>query len=264
MSLTKNPVDADTEVMVMAENKVPDSWQDEEDAYEATQEEENNETTTASSDVKPDHNNLPAIAGSENNPTGSMPTSSFMSELPVRGNAYTQPSIMQSDLNAASSNFVENGSLNVNNPQSMPPSHGLPLSETFSDPNASARRTSLYASPTEYGTSSQSTNMYSTWHQSNPPATSPVYSFHHQQQATHPTAAYVEQQHVPLTQTPQYLEAPPFDNMHNSSSSLFRPTSVPQGPVNPHTTHSFPNYLTPLGARPHTHDESGDNKRWNP
>lgn len=249
--------------MVMADDKVPDSWQEEEEANGATQGDENNEATPTSSDIKPDHN-VPAIAGSEINPTGNMSgTSSFMSELPVRGHAYTQPSIMQSDLSAASSGFIENGSLSVNNPPSIPPAHGLSMSETFPDPHGSARRQSLYASPSEYGSSSQS-NMYSTWNQSNPPATSPVYSFHHQQQATHPTGAYVEQQHVPLTQTPQYLEAPTFDNMHNPSSSLFRPTSVPQGPANPHTTHSFPNYLSPLGPRPHTHDENGDSKRWNP
>lgn len=256
------PSDADTEVMVMADDKVPDGWQEEEEAYEAPQDEENNEATPITSDGKPDHN-LPAIATSETNPTGNMSgTSSFMSELPVRGHAYTQSSIMQSDLSAASSSFVENGGLNVNNPPSIPPAHGLPMSETFSDPHGSTRRPSLYASPTEYGNTSQS-NIYSTWNQSNPPTASPVYSFHHQQQATHPGGPYVEQQPVPLTQTPQYLEAPAFDNMHSSPSSLFRPTSVPQGPVNPHTTHSFPNYLSPLGPRPQAHDENSDSKRWN-
>lgn len=246
--------------MVMADDKVPDSWQDEDEANGATtQGEEHNEATPTSADMKPDHS-LPAISGSEINPTGNMSgPSSFMGELPVRGHAYTQPSIMQSDLSAASSGFV----VGVNNPPSIPPAHGLSLSETFSDPHGPARRQSLYASPSEYGSSSQP-NMYSAWSQSNPPATSPVYSFHHHQQATHPAGGYVEQQHVPLTQTPQYLEAPTFDNMHNPSSSLFRPTSVPQGPTNTHTTHSFPNYHSPLAPRSHTHDDNGDSKRWNP
>lgn len=247
--------------MVMADDKVPDSWQEEEEAYEAPQEEENNEATPTSADVKPDHN-LPAIAGPETNPAGNMSgPSSFMSELPVRGHAYNQSSIMQSDLSAAPSGFIENGSLNVNNPPSIPPTHGLPMSEAFSDPHGSTRRPSLYPSPADYGNSSQP-NMYSTWNQSNPPTASPVYSFHHQQQATHSAGAYVEQQHVPLTQTPQYMEAPAFDNMHNTTSNLFRPTSVPQGPVNPHTTHSFTNYVPSLGTRPHTHDENTDNKRY--
>lgn len=249
--------------MVMADDKVPDSWQEEEETYDAQQEEGNNEATPASTDGKPDHS-LPAIAGSETNPAGTMSgPSPFLSELPVRAHAYTQSSIMQSDLSAASSGFVESGGLGVNNPPSLPPAHGLPMSETFSDPHVSSRRTSLYASPTEYGPTSQS-NMYSTWNQSNAPTASPVYSFNHQQQAAHPAGGYVEQQHVSLAQTPQYLEAPPFDSMHNAPTNLFRTASVPQGSVNPHNTHSFSNYLSPHVPRPHTHDENGDSKRWNP
>lgn len=255
-------LDAETEVMVMADDKVPDNWQEEEEAYEAPQEDDNNETTPTSTPGKPEHT-LPTIAGTDQNPTGNMPgSSSFIGELPVRGHPYTS-SMMQSDLNAGPPSFVEGGSLNVSNQPSMSQTPVMPLPETYSDSHASNRRPSIYTSPTEYGSSSGS-NMYQTWNQSNPPTASPVYSFNHQQQPTHPTGAYVEQQPVPLTQTPQYLEAPTFDNMHNAPSSLFRPTSVPQGPVNPHTTHSFPNYLSSLGPRQHTHDDNGDNKRWNP
>lgn len=248
--------------MVMADDKVPDGWQEEDEGTEAPQEEEQHETTPISSDGKPEHN-LPAITSSDINPTGHMSgTSSFMGELPVRGNAYTQPAMMQSDMSTASSGFVENNGLGVNHPPALPAAHGMPMSDSFSDPHGSTRRQSIYTSPTEYGNSSQS-HMYSTWNQSNPPTSSPMYSFHNQQQATHSTGSFVDQPHVPLTQTPQYLEAPPFDNMHNHTSSLFRPTSVPQGPVNPHTTHSFPNYVSPLNPRPNTHDDNSDVKRWN-
>lgn len=255
-------------MLVSADDKVPEEWL--EDEEEEQHDDDDNQPTPILS-PKPEHA-VPVTAGAEQTPAANLQgNSSFsMGDLPVRGHPYSQPSIMQSDLNAAgASSFVEGSSLGVNNQPSMSQAHGMSLPETFPDPHASNRRPSLYTSPTEYGSTSGS-GLYQTWQHSNPPNASPVYSFHQQQQP-HPAGSYVEQQPVPLTQTPQYLEAPTFDPMHNGAPpSLFRPTSVPQGPVNPHTTHSFPNYLSPHGPglkmdplRPgHPHDETDSTKRW--
>lgn len=268
--LTRLSPDADAEVLVTADDKVPEEWLDDEEEDPPHEDDENQPTPTSS--PKPEHT-LPAITGSEqSSATNLQGGSSFnMADLPVRGHPYSQPSLMQPDLTAPGpSSFVEGSSLGVSNQPPMPSAHGMPLPETFSDPHASSRRPPLYASPTEYGNSSGS-GLYQTWQQSNPPTASPVYSFQQQQQP-HSAGSYVDQQHVPLTQTPQYMEAPTFDPIHSGGPpSLFRPSSVPQGPVNPHTTHSFPNYLAPHGSglkldplsRGHQHDEAENNKRWN-
>lgn len=171
-----------------------------------------------------------------------------MGDLPVRAHTYTQASLMQPDLSAGTSSF------------DLPPmsqAHGLPITDAYSDPQASNRRTSLYASPADYGSSSGS-GLYQTWPQNNTSAPSSAYSFQQQPQQTHPAAQYVDQQPVSLQQTPQYLEtAPTFDTMHSGSSSLYRQPNVPHSSVNTHTAHSFP-YMN----RPQSHDDN-DNKRWN-
>lgn len=267
--------DGEAEVLVTADDKVPIDWLDAEEDDPPHEDDDNQPTPTSS--PKPEHT-LPAIAVPEQGPATALqgPSSFGLAELPVRGHPYTQSSLMHSDLTAAGgpSNFVENSPLGVNNQPTMPSAHGMPLPEAYSDPHASSRRPSLYTSTAEYGTSSGS-GLYQTWQQSNAPTTSPVYSFQQQQpqQQPHPhsSGSYVEQQPVALGQTPQYLEAPTFDPMHSGPPpSLYRPTNVSQGPVNPHATHTFPNYLTthgsgmkldPLG-RGQQHEDN-DNKRWN-
>ncbi|CAN8097430.1 unnamed protein product [Discula destructiva] len=260
-------IDAETEVMVTADDKVPDD-PDDDDPEDAAQNDDANQAAPPSS-PKPEHS-LPAIAGPDHNTAGNIPSgASFIGDLPVRGHSYPQPSIMQSDLGANSPSYVESSSMGVNSQQSMPQTHNLSLSETYSD-HAASRRPSIYTSPTEYAGSS-SANLYQNWQQSTPSNASPVYSFHNPQQQPHSAGSYVDQQqHVPLAQTPQYLEAPTFDPMHSGPSShalpaLYRPTSMAQGTMNSHATLTFPNYHSTHGAAslPRPHDEN-DHKRWNP
>lgn len=249
--------------MVTADDKIPDEPEDD-DADEAPHDNDDNQVTPTSP-PKPEHV-LPTLAASDQNPGGNMPSgASFIGDLPVRGQQYSQPSMMQSDIGAGSSSYVGGSSLGVNNQPSMSQTHSLSLSEPYSDPHAVSRRSSLYTSPTEYAGTSSS-GIYQNWQQNASANTSPVYSFQHSHQHQQPSSAgpYVEQQPVSLTQAPQYLEAPTFDAMHTGPPSLFRPTSVPQGPVNTHTTHSFPTYHSTHGSAslPRPHDEN-DNKRWN-
>ncbi|KAJ4409682.1 hypothetical protein N0V82_009439 [Gnomoniopsis sp. IMI 355080] len=254
-------IDADTEVMVTADDKIPDEPEDD-DQDEGPHDNDDNQPTPTSP-PKAEHS-LPTLAASDQNTGGNIPGgASFIGDLPVRGQQYSQPSMMQSDIGAGSSSYVGGNSLGVNNQPSMSQTHSMSLSEPYSDPHAVSRRSSLYASPTEYAGSSSS-GIYQNWQQSTPANTSPVYSFQHSHQQPSSAGAYVEQQPVSLTQAPQYLEAPTFDPMHTGPPSLFRPTSVPQGPVNTHTTHSFPNYHSTHGSAslPRPHDEN-DSKRWN-
>lgn len=247
--------------MVTADDKIPDE-PDEDDADEASHDNDENQPTPTSP-LKPEHG-LPTIAASDPNSGGNIPSgASFLGDLPSRGPQYSQTSMMQSDINAGSSSYVGGNSLGVSNQPSMSQTHSMSLSEPYSDPHAVSRRSSLYTSPTEYA-GPPSSGMYQNWQQSTPSTASPVYSFQHSHQQPPSAGPYVEQQPVPLTQAPQYLEAPTFDTMHTGPSSLFRPTSVPQGPVATHTTHSFPNYHSTHGSvsLPRPHDEN-DNKRWN-
>lgn len=267
--LTGQRADGEAEVMVTADDKIPDDAMDDDDEDPHADDDENQPTPTCSPKLE---HTLPSIAGSGQSPaTNLQGASSFnMGDLPVRGHPYSQPSLMQSDLSATGPSGFDGPSISVNNQPSMSQTHVMPLPEAYSDPHASSRRTSLYTSPTEYGSSS-APGLYQAWQQSNPPTASPVYSFQQQQQSPHSAGGYVEHQPVPLTQTPQYMEAPTFDPIHNAgASSLFRATSVPQGPVNPHTTHQFPNYLSTPGSgmkldslsRGHPQDDNDNNKRW--
>lgn len=259
-------IDADTEVMVTADDKVPADDDDDEDndAEEIAQNDPSKQSTAVS--PKPEHG-LP-IAGPAHSPAVNMANSTaFISDLPIRGHQYSQSSLMPSDLATHSPNYVEGSSMGVSNQQPpMPQTHSMSLSEPYSDPHAASRRPSLYTGPTEYGGSSSS-NMYQNWQQSTPSTASSIYSFNTpQQQQPHSGGPYVDQQQqqVPLPQLPQYREAPTFDAIHNGSSSLYRPTSMPQqGSV---STLSFPgNYQTNHGppSLPRPHDEN-DHKRWNP
>lgn len=255
--------DADTEVMVTADDKVPDE-PDEDDPDEAQHDDDENHPTPTSS-PKPEHN-LPTIAASDQTSAGNIPNgTSFIGDLPVRGHQYSQPSMIQTDMSAGSSSYVGESSLGVSNQPSMSQTHSMSLSEPYSDPHAHAvsRRSSLYTSPTEYAGSSSS-GMYQNWQPNTPSAASHVYSFSHTHQQPASAGPYVEQQPGPLSQAPQYLEAPTFDPMHTGPPSLFRPTSVPHGSVNTHAAHSFPNYHTTHGSAslPRPHDEN-ESKRWN-
>lgn len=282
----------------MADDKVPDNYQsDDEDDDVPKDEDDEAEPAPASSTASPpkdsDHGLL-STPSTDQSPAGNLHGGPFLGELPVRAHQYHQPTLMQPDLSAGQPNFVEANPMGVNSNQ--PPlsqSTSIPLQETFSDPHASSRRPSLYASPTEYSNTS-APGMYQTWHQTNPPSASSLYSFNHQhqQQPSHQSGSYVDQQPVPLAQPPQFPEAASFDNMQRNSyetapTSLYRTTSVPQGLAPPHPTQSFPSYLSPhdprglpgsgmkiepLG-RGHLHDEGGNsfdysankdsNKRWN-
>ncbi|ROV98939.1 hypothetical protein VSDG_03675 [Cytospora chrysosperma] len=290
-------IDAETEVYVMADDKIPDNYQsdDEDDDVPKDDDDEADQAPTSSTASPPkasDHGLL-STPSTDQSPAGNLHGGPFLGELPVRGHQYHQPTLLQPDLSAGQSSFVEANSMGVNSNQ--PPlsqAASIPLQETFSDPHASSRRPSLYTSPTEYGSTSAS-GMYQTWHQTNAPSAPSVYSFNHQhQQQPHQSGSYVDQQPVPLTQTSQFPETASFDSMQRSSydtapTSLYRTTSVPQGLAPPHPTQSFPSYLSPhdprglpgssmkiepLG-RGHLHDEGGNsfdysankdsNKRWN-
>lgn len=250
--------------MVTADDKVPaDDDDDDDDTEEIAQTDDVNQPTAVS--PKPEQG-LPALTGPAHSPAVNMTNSSaFISDLPVRSHQYSQSSLMQSDLATHSPSYVEGNSLGVSNQQPpMPPTHSMSLSEPYSDPHAASRRPSLYTSPAEYGGSSNS-GLYQNWQQSTPSTASPIYAFNTpQQQQPHSAASYVDQQqHIPLPQLPQYREAPTFDAMHNGPPSLYRPTSMPQGPV---PTLSFPgNYQNTHGppSLPRPHDEN-DHKRWNP
>lgn len=184
---------------------------------------------------------------SEQSPAGNLQGGPFLGDLPVRGPQYHhQSSMMQPDLSSGHPNFVEGGSMG--NQSAIQQAAAMPLQENFPDPHATSRRPSLYASPSEYGSATTS-GLYPGWQATNPPTTPSMYSsFDNQQQQTQQSGSYVHQQPVPLTQTPQYVEAASFDNLQRGSydtgpASIYRTASVPQGSVHSHPTQGFPNYL---------------------
>lgn len=247
----RNVIDADAKVMVTAGDK--EIIEDEEEDTQEGGDEHDGPTPTTS--PKPEQS-LPVLPAppEQGTPSDSLQSGAafHMGDIPVRTNTYTQASLMQPDLSSGPSSF---------DPPPMSQTHGMPIQDAYSDPHVPNRRTSLYASPADYGNSSGS-GMYQTWPQNNTPTASSGYSFQQQPQQPHPAAQYVDHQPVSLQQTPQYLEATPsFETMHGGSTSLYRQPTVPQGTVNTHTAHNFPYMKMDNLNRPQTHDEN-DNKRW--
>ncbi|KAH8782826.1 hypothetical protein F5883DRAFT_405012, partial [Diaporthe sp. PMI_573] len=243
-------IDAEYECMVMAEDKVPDNYQSDDDEDDVPKDDDDSEQNSAPpNDPTPkttDHGLLVAPS-SEQSPAGNLQGGPFLGDLPVRGPQYHhQSSMMQPDLSSGHPNFAEGGSMG--NQSAIQQAAAMPLPENFPDPHAPSRRPSLYASPSEYGSATTS-GLYPSWQATNPPTTPSMYSsFDNQQQQAHQSGSYVHQQPVPLTQTPQYVEAASFDNMQRGSydpgpTSIYRTASVPQGSVHSHSTQSFPNYL---------------------
>lgn len=251
-----------------ADDKVPeDPDDDDDDPDDAAQDDDDNQPTPAPS-PKPEHS-LPAMAGPDHSPAGNIAAGTFMGEVPVRGHPYPQSSMMQSDLNTNSPGYVEGNPMSVSSQPAMAQTHSMSMSESYSDPHAGSRRPSLFTPPTEYGGSSSS-GLYPNqgWQQSAPSTASPIYSFHHPQQQPHSAGGYVDQQqHVPLSQAPQYLDTQPFNGHsgHGILPSLSRPANIPQATLYPHQTLSFGSYHAAHGSAPlpRPHDEN-DHKRWNP
>jgi len=254
-------LDGDTEVFVMADDKIPEFYQNESDGSLKTGREKHDDQDApighrGLSPPKPvaPHPMIPTNAATgATNTAGNISAPQFLSELPVRGGSHLPTQLVQPEMGSEQqASYVESAGIGgVANTSIHHTAPSLPMSEILASPHDTTdRRHSLvFNSPTDFSASGN-TAMYSQQWQpaSTAPATSPMYSFPHQQTPA-PQANYGAQPNMSLQQgqqqyLPQQYEglqraAAPFDPNH---PHLYR-----QGPVtqpNVGHTQGYPNYLS--------------------
>ncbi|KAI6767253.1 hypothetical protein HG530_005262 [Fusarium avenaceum] len=225
----KEEIDGTTEVYVMADDKIPDSYASGNDDDGPIPKEEDDQ------DVPP--NKIAAVHGlipsapSHSTGTSLHGTPFLGGELPVRGNQYN-PSMMQ-DMAQDQHPFVENNSLPVNGQPAVHSAGGnLAMDMGVPPSHDSGRRSSIFSTQTEYG-GQNGTAMYTQQWQtgSTAPNSSSMYTF--TQQPPNPPATAFVSPGVPLTQAQPYMNAS-FDGLTRgydpNQSTMFRNGSVPQQP----------------------------------
>jgi hypothetical protein len=219
----------------MAEDKIPENYQSENDDGTQVREEDEQDPTSVGTNVSPPKmppsHPLMQPASTDHSPAGALQGGPFIGELPVRGPQYAQ-AMMHSDL-GPEHHFVEPGS--------------MPIHDMVPSPHDSSRRPSIFSTTNEY-TSPPGTGMYSQQWQpgTTAPTTTSMYAFT-TQQTTQTPGSYVTQPGVQLPQGQQYL-GHGFDGMPRGAfdpnqGHMFRP-----GPVGPATVHTpYTNYLSSDG-----------------
>ncbi|KAI5868132.1 hypothetical protein GGS23DRAFT_544176 [Durotheca rogersii] len=271
-------IDGSTVVHVMANDRVGQSYvSDAEDVSPGRDDGEHN-PTPGSSSVSPSRPNMPppqmALVGqqahsAEQSPAMQMSSDAF-GEMQGRGTAYPQPVLGQEMVTAERSAFtVEGASLSGQAP-ALHPTPGLGIHEMYASPHESSRRSSMFASPSEY-TSPATPNMYPQWQGqgvSAPPSGSSIYSFpqpqpqpagaqhhhhHNHQQPPPPPPSFVAHTGVAIAHSQSY-GSPSFDGLpraaHDAqqhSAGLYRPAPLGQASL-PHP--GYQNYLSPHESGP--------------
>ncbi|KAJ9154838.1 hypothetical protein NKR23_g2420 [Pleurostoma richardsiae] len=243
-------IDADTEVYVMADDKIPENYQSDDGDGPASKDEEEQDQIPAPSSVPPNLSPTKTTSQgmiltntADQGPTGSLQGSSFMSNLPVRPPHYQSP-LVPAELSGSQQSYVEGGSLSVNSQAPLQPPSAMSLQEPYPDPHGASRRQTMFASPTEYA-NPPGPALYQGWQQSTTaPSNSPMYAFTQQHQAPQ-QGPFVQQPAVPIAAAPPYL-GQSFDGIHRATydpnqSTMFRNNSVP--PVTVPHTQAYPSYL---------------------
>jgi len=233
----KGEIDASTEVFVMADDKMPGSYQPSDDDMG---EDEGNDGSGRASRISPPKTAGPhsiiSGAGSDHSP-GALQAANFMGEMPVRGpGPQYAPTLLPPEMNPSQHSYVENTGI----PGAAQPSlqsHGaMHMQDMIPSPHDTGRRASIFNSPaTEFPNTS-----YGGWQQTTTaPANANMYASFNTQTPTppQPTSTFVPQQGVPS----QYLGSPYHGPPH--PSDVYRGGGgVAQSPVS-HGGPGFQNFL---------------------
>ncbi|CAF3586605.1 unnamed protein product [Fusarium graminearum] len=223
----KEEIDGSTEVFVMADDKIPESYVSSNDDHGPILKEEDDH------DVTP--NKLTAVHGlmpsSNSHSTGtSLHGTPFLGgDLPVRGNQYTPSTMpeMPQDQHA----FVENTGMPVNGQPSAHATGGsLTMDMGVPPAHDASRRASIFSAHSEYG-GQNNTAMYTQQWQpgSTAPNSSSMYTFT-PQPPSQPTTTFVSPG-VAMNQAQSYMNTS-FDGLARgydpNQTPMFRTGSVPQ------------------------------------
>lgn len=239
--------DGDTMVFVMADDKIPDNYQSDNDENNPAKEDDENDPSSISSSVSPHkttapHALIPASTADQSQ-AGTLQTGQFISDLPVRTAQYTQP-MVPPDLSQEQHAYVEGGGMAVGTQGQMQPHASMAMAEICANPHDGSRRPSLFSSPTEYSAPS-GPGLYSGNWQAGTTATSnaSMYAFTPQHQQHPSQAPFVQPPSVPIAQGQQYL-GPPFDGIARSydpsQAGLFRTGPIHNTVAQPQ---GYPGYM---------------------
>ncbi|KAF2970608.1 hypothetical protein GQX73_g2992 [Xylaria multiplex] len=177
---------------------------------------------------------MPQVQSGEHGETGHFPSHGFPDNVPIRSAHYSHPGF-EPELSERPS-YVEAPSMGNQAPGYSHSHLGLP--EMYPSPQGTSRRSSVFNSPSEYG-SPATPVAYSAWPTSNTPSNPSLYGFPPQP----PTVQGFGGQ---ISQAPQYA-APSIDGLPRQTTDanhgdIFAPRTVGQCVI-PHQP-SYPNYVT--------------------
>lgn len=244
--LANDGSDGDTDVFVMADDKLPELSQGETEGrlkMHEKHEEGSGPARRSVSSPRPvaPHAMMPTHSGAGSTVPSGLSSQPFLSELPVRAGTHLSTQMVHTDMNAEQqSSFVESGSMGTVGGTSI---HGgatnLAMSEILTSPHdgPDRRQSFVFSPPTDFHQTSANTTMYTqNWQSSSAaPAATPMYtSFAHQQAP--PTPTYGAQPAIGLQQSQQQQYMPqPYDSMARTASfdanqnHMFRPGVSPGG-----------------------------------
>ncbi|KAK3357107.1 hypothetical protein B0T25DRAFT_147256 [Lasiosphaeria hispida] len=227
----RGEIDANTEVFVMADDKIPDNYQSDDEAGQVREDEENN-MSVRSSRASPPRTTAPhsIISASSNShsPVTNLQNAPFMGEIPVRGPQYPS-NLIPPDLSSGQHSYVDSGNMAVGGPAPLQAHGSMHLQEMIPSPHDSSRRPSLFNSPATEFPSPSGPGLYSgNWQQgTTAPGNAALYAY--QQPPPQPPGAFVPPQGVPLNQGTQYLSNSYHGLPH--PNDVYRGGNVGQSPV---------------------------------
>ncbi|KAI0382941.1 hypothetical protein F5Y04DRAFT_35795 [Hypomontagnella monticulosa] len=229
-------IDGSTIVYVMHDDRVGQGYiSDTEDITPIKEDGEHN-TSPNSSSASPQRTTMsqaliPPAHSTEQSPTTQMSGDAFVGDMPVRGAQYTQP-VLGAEITTERHSFVETPTMSTQAPLQTTSSIGL--HDMYTSPHDNSRRSSMFASSSEYASPATPT-MYSQWQTGSAAPSNPsAYSFPSQPSSAH--SSFVGHAGVPMQQNQTYISS--FDGLPRGSQDAQHNTllrALPQP--------GYPNYM---------------------
>lgn len=175
--------DAHTKIYVMADDKIPDNYQSDDEIYQV-KEEGATDSVGHSERVSPPKtggtNSIMSTSSSVHSPATNLHGTPFMGDMPLRGPQYPT-SMMPSDLPHS---YVEGTTMGVASQPPLPTHGPMHMQDMMPGPHDPGRRPSLYNSPATEFPSPTGTSLYTSpsWQQTTAPGSGGLYAFTAQQQ----------------------------------------------------------------------------------
>ncbi|KAJ6444795.1 kinesin [Purpureocillium lavendulum] len=233
-------IDDSTEVYVMAEDKVPESYtSDNDDGSFNIKEEDEHDVQRSKASVAHPLAHTPTTAATNGHGLHGGP-SPFMGDLPVRGTPF-HPPMIQTDIAPQQHSFVESNGLPVSDQSTVSTGSGGLTIDLVTSPHDGSRRPSVFS---EYASPGGGSMYHQPWQQgSTGPNSSSMYAYT-AQQATSQQPAFVSQA-VTLNAGQPFMtnsfESSPRPEYDANGNAIFRGGDMPPAPVGQPQGYYVPN-----------------------